>query len=110
MVLDNASLRKYMTLTNVTEIVDGQFDDAITESTSTNLNVTSDETALKYYAAYLLAISLDWKTLKKDGDTEFFEQKPQSYLKLYNLRVSALLNQQDNSIMGSIVNSDPKFN
>lgn len=111
MVLDATSLRQYMTLTGITEIVDGQFTNAISDATAINASVTSDETALKFYSAYLLSKSLDWKTLKKSGDAEFFEQKPETYLDLFNLRMDAIAQQasEDGSGgMGIVVRSDPK--
>ena len=112
MVLNATTLRLYMTLTAVAEIVDQQFTDAITDATAINVGITTDETALKYYSAFLLAMSVNWKELKKTGDTEFFEPNPQTYKDLYELKVASLALQDstDNNIPGMIVNSDPKYN
>lgn len=100
-----------MTLTGVTEIVDGQFTGAISDATAINLNVTDDEVALKFYSAYLLASSLDWKVISRSGETSFQKQNPETYKNLFDLRITALADQEsDSPIAGMVINSDPKYN
>ena len=112
MALNATSLRIYMVLTGITEIVDQKFTDAISDATTINVTVTTDEVALKFYSAYLLAKSINWKELKKTGDKEFFEPNPDTYMELYNLRIDSIAveDSTDDVILGSVVNSDPKYN
>jgi len=113
MVLNAATLREYMTLTSITEIVDNQFSTAISDTTSILLSITDDEIALRYYSAYILAKSVNWKEIKKNADVEFEKPNPDTYLDLYNLRMDALTRlNTDNESQGTgmIVNSDPKYN
>ena len=110
MALDSTTLREYMTLTGVSEIVDGQFDSAIADATTLKGHVTTNETALKFYSAYLLAKSVNWKELKKSGDTEFFEPNPETYLDLFNETIDSIEESFSDGTSGSIINSDPKYN
>jgi len=110
MTLDEATLRDYMGITSVSEISSTQVTGAITDATTLNVGTTTNETTLKFFAAYLLAKSIDWTKLKKSGDTEFQEQNPETYNDLYKMALSQESQvASSDGVTGIIVNSDPKF-
>ena len=111
MTLTGASLRIYMNLQGVTELVDDNFDGAVLDATSIKGHITTNETALKFYSAYLLTKSDKFKELQKSGDTSFFKTDPNNYLDLYNEMLDSITDQSsDSPIAGMIVNSNPKYN
>lgn len=77
-------LRSYMGLDNIESITESQFKIAVDDAKEDNLGITSDERAIRYYAAMLLAKSVDWMTVQKTADVTFNKPNPKTYNDLYN--------------------------
>lgn len=111
MAVTAATLRTFMLLDSVVSIPDGAFTQAVADAEE---QVTySDDLLTKYFAAYLLAVNVDWQAVKKTGQTEFFAPKPDNYNKLYTDRLNYLISKDaasdDNNLStGGIARSDPK--
>ena len=108
MAITGSNLRSYMVLSGVDSIPDASFDEAVTDAQAILTNTTSDDTAIKYFAAYLLAKTLDWKQISKSGDVSFEKPNPNTYKDLYDMRINTL-SQESEGILGIQV-YDPKEN
>ena len=106
MTITGSNLRTYMELQNATSISDDAFNNAVTDATAILVNTTSDDTAIKFYAAYLLAKALDWKSVSKSGDISFNKQNPETYKDLYDMRMGVLAEESEGNL-GMVV-YDPK--
>jgi hypothetical protein len=89
MTVTAATLRTFMLLDNVNSIPDSAFTQAVEDAT---VQVTiSDDLLLKYKAANLLAITVDWYAVKKTGKVEFQTPNPDHFDKLYSNRLNQLV-------------------
>lgn len=98
--LTATQLRKYMSIEDVDEISETKIESIIDDVGEYN---DSDRLMKKYRAAYLLAKSVDWRTVKKSADVEFNPPNPDTYLDLLNQRKEELQNSSQSGSVGFAV-------
>lgn len=107
MVVSVIDVKAIMGLEGVTSISDGVFNAHIKDARA-KLIGNSDLT-IKYYTAYLVAMTVNWHSLKKEGDVEFNTPKPETFKVLYEEELNNDIVNASSDGLGNFVSYDPKY-
>ena len=108
MVVVEADIRQEMSIENITDISTGLIESKITDATKLLVNKTDDDTAIKYFACYLLAKGLNWTTIRSSGDVSFAKRDPNTYFDMYKFTMDSIEEGENDDIPGSMILNDPK--
>ena len=103
------NVRETMQIEGATSISNDSINAAITQATQILINKTDDDLCIRYYASFILAKTLDWKTVQKTGDVSFHKQNPSVYKFLFQECYDAIVEGEIDTIPGSMILSDPNF-